>query len=705
MPPAMPRLARLGLLFLMSCQQPGAPEADSPRPRNHLVGETSPYLLQHVNNPVDWYPWGEAALSRARELDRPIFLSIGYSACHWCHVMEHESFENELVAAFLNQHFVSIKVDREERPDLDELYMSAVQKMTGSGGWPMTVFLTPELQPFYGGTYFPPSARHGRPGFLDLIRGIEQAWRERRPEIEQSARELSDALVLELPEAPEEGGLPEGEALAELLREGVRAFHAEFDPEWGGFGAAPKFPRTDDLRWMLAALPWLPEAEAETVRAMVDRTLTAMAAGGMYDQIGGGFARYSVDEKWWVPHFEKMLYDQGTLIPTYLDGWCQLGQPRFEEVARASCDYLLRERRDPGGAFWSATDADSEGVEGKFFAWTPAQLVEVLGEEKGAWAAARYGVPEAGTFEHGTSVLRELEAPAGTPPEWEEEVRAALYAARAQRIAPGNDDKILTAWNGLAIDALATAGRVLGEPRYTEAARDAAGFLLDALRGEDGRWRRSWRAGKAQHDAVLEDYAYLCRGLLALFQATGDERWLTEAAALGQIMLDDFWDERSGVFFNTDGRDATVLHRMQSPWDGATPSPNAVAIESLLMLHAFTLEEAWRAPAQRGLHALLGSLRRMPRAFAATLRLLPLAAGEPRVAVVIGAGSADSMTAWRTFLHSAQAPPALLVFRESAAPECELGLFAHRPARDGQATLYFCEGAHCRAPLTDPAAF
>lgn len=694
----------------MSSQQPSQPPADAPhgsetRPANHLVGQTSPYLLQHVYNPVDWYPWGEEALELAKKLDRPIFLSIGYSSCHWCHVMEHESFEDSAVAAYLNEHYVSIKVDREERPDLDEVYMSAVQKMTGGGGWPMTVFLTPELQPFYGGTYFPPSGRQGRPGFLDLLKGIQDAWVERRPELEASAKELTAALALDLPDAPEDDFLPTGEALHELLREGVRAYQSEFDAEWGGFGAAPKFPRTDDLRWMMAAIPSLPKAEAEAAEAMVHRTLQAMAAGGMYDQIGGGFARYSVDERWWIPHFEKMLYDQGTLLVTYLDAWQLSGEPRYEAVVRQTCEYLLRERRDPSGGFWSATDADSEGVEGKFFAWTPAQLREVLGDEKAEFAMARYGVTEAGTFEHGSSVLRHLPAPADAPAAWEEEVRAALYAARELRVPPGNDDKILTAWNGLAIDAMASAGRVLGETRYTEAAATAADFLLTELRDKEGNWRRSWRAGSAQHPAVLEDYAYLCRGLLSLFQSTGEERWLSETSALAETMLADYWDERSGVFFNTDGRDDTVLHRMQSPWDGATPAPNAVALESLLLLHAFTLEDRWRKPARHGMNAMLGSMRRMPRAFAATLRLLPLTEGEPSVAVVIGDGTQASLANWRAFLQGPTAPAALAVYRQSAAPESELGLLQSRVAVDGKATLYFCEGASCRAPLTDPAKF
>lgn len=668
---------------------------------NHLAGETSPYLLQHVDNPVDWYPWKPEALERARSLDRPVFLSIGYSACHWCHVMAHESFESELIAAFLNEHFVSIKVDREERPDLDDLYMSAVQRMTGAGGWPMTVFLLPDGRPFYGGTYFPPSSRYGRPGFLDLLRGIEQAWRERRDELEASAQQVTEALVVELPDAPTDATLPEGAALSELFEETTFAYHRDFDPEWGGFGAAPKFPRTDDVRLLLAAQPWVRDASAAQIDEMVRTTLHGMAAGGMYDQLAGGFARYSVDEKWWVPHFEKMLYDQGTLIRTYLDAWIEQRDARYEEVVRQSCDYLLRERQDPGGAFWSATDADSEGVEGKFFAWTPAQLAEVLGDERATFAAARYGVTEAGTFEHGSSVLRDLEPPRDAPAAWKEEVRAALLAARAERVPPGNDDKILTAWNGLAIDALATAARVLNEPRYLDAAEAAARFLLAELRDDAGQWSRSWREGQAQNRAVLEDLAYLGRGMLSLFQASGCPSWLDEARSLAEQMLRDHLDPRTGVFFDTDGRDESLLHRLQSPWDGATPAPNAVALECLLMLHAFTHEDVWLEPARRGLNALMSPLRRTPRAFAATLRLLPSAAEPPTVAVVVG--EAANQDCWRRAVHAPGRSSWLPVFRSAEAPASDLPLFAHRPSVDGQPTLYLCRGPQCEAPRTDPA--
>ncbi|HEX9795049.1 MAG TPA: thioredoxin domain-containing protein, partial [Planctomycetota bacterium] len=424
-------------------QSPPPPHAGATA--NRLVHETSPYLLQHAYNPVDWHPWGEAALAMARAEDKPIFLSIGYSACHWCHVMERESFEDPEIAAFLKEHFIAIKVDREERPDLDDLYMNAVQRMTGQGGWPMSVFLTPDRKPFYGGTYFPPRAAHGRPGFLDLLQGIAEAWDTRRPELEDAANRLGDSLQIELPAAPATG-LPAAPALRRLEASWVAAYRSTYDSVWGGFGSAPKFPRAEDLRWLLAV-----GAGGELVQAreMALFTLRKMAAGGMYDQIGGGFARYSVDAKWMVPHFEKMLYDQGTLIPAYLDAWRVSGDPEFARIARECCDYLLAERRDPSGGFWSATDADSEGEEGLFFVWTPAQLVETLGEERARFAATLYGVTEKGNFEQGASVLHHgasLAAAAaaaglesGEPAAVAAEIRAALYAARAERVPPAND--------------------------------------------------------------------------------------------------------------------------------------------------------------------------------------------------------------------------------------------------------------------------
>jgi uncharacterized protein YyaL (SSP411 family) len=676
------------------------PAVTSPHPANHLAGQTSPYLLQHLHNPVDWYPWGDEALRRAVEEDRPIFLSIGYSACHWCHVMEHESFEDAEIAAFLNEHFVAIKVDREERPDLDELYMAAVQRMTGSGGWPMSVFLTPERLPFYGGTYFPPREKFGRPGFLDLLRGIEQAWRERREEIETAAAELGGALEVQLP-AAEDAELPDPADFHADEREAVARLAARFNPEHGGFGPAPLFPRADELRWLLAAAR---RAGAPQAEEMALHTLRRMALGGMYDQLAGGFARYSVDDRWLVPHFEKMLYDQGTLVPAHLEAWQRSGDAFFARIARETCDFLLREMRDPAGGFWSSTDADSEGEEGKFFAWDRVQLTAALGEEDGAFAARAYGVTEAGSFEHGRSVLTRWAPLDAEEAARLEDVRARLLAARAERVPPGTDDKVLTAWNGLVIGALAQAGRVLDEPRYTKAAAGAARFLLAELR-VDGRWRRSWRAGAAQHAAVLEDHAYLCRGFLELFRATGEEAWLGEAADLAQRMLDEYRDADSGVFWNNDGRDPSVLHRLAAPWDGATPAPNAVALECLALLRALTHEPRWESAAARGYAALLPAARRSPEAFAATLRPLPLVLEEPAVAVVVGTGARESLAAWRAAWNQPDAPDALTVFRAAAAPQSEHPLFAARAASDGLATLYLCRGSVCERPRTDPGSW
>ncbi len=702
------------LLSLLALAPLLMPQTASHSP-NHLEGQTSPYLLQHVYNPVDWYPWGEEALERAQKEDKPIFLSIGYSACHWCHVMEHESFENEAIAAYLNEHFIAIKVDREERPDLDDLYMSFVQKATGSGGWPMTVFLTPERQPFFGGTYFPPEDRFGRPGFKRLLESMHDVWTNRREEVEAAAEQYTGILEMEFAALAEGLPVPSSDELDGAYAEWVAALQAVHDSQWGGFGAAPKFPRANDLRFLLLAADRLEGEPGSTARAMADTTLKAMAAGGMYDRLGGGFARYSVDAEWRIPHFEKMLYDQGTLLPAYVEAWERGGDPGYESVIRASCDYLLRERTDAGGAFWASSDADSEGVEGKFFAWTPAMLNQVLGEERGAFAAELYGVTAEGNFEHGNSVLVEARTPTSAEDiALAEEVRAALYAARLQRIAPGDDDKILTAWNGLAIDALATAGRALGEARYIEAAVQAADFLLAELRvteqteNADGSstttqvWRRSWRAGTAQHRAVLEDHAYFCRGLLSLFQATGEERWLTEAEDLGRRMQAQFWNPETGIFWDTDGADLTLLHRLASPWDGATPAPNSVALECFAVLHAFTQEPQWRETLLAGASALWPMVQRNPRAFTAAMPALTWAVEEPAVAAVVGTGTAESLDAWRIALRAPEYRDALPVFRAIAAPDSALGLWKERAPLEGGATLFLCRGATCAAPDDRP---
>lgn len=699
------------LLFAFTALMP--PLQDPVEHSNHLVGETSPYLLSHAHNPVDWYPWGDEALERAKKEDKPIFLSIGYSACHWCHVMERESFENEGIAAILNEHYICIKVDREERPDLDDLYMKAVQQMTGQGGWPMSVWLTPELLPFYGGTYFPPESRYGRPGFADLLTSIQQAWETRREEIEESAKSVSGSLTVTFPKLEGEMTVPTAKAVAKRERSWSKSFAAEYDAKDGGFGAAPKFPRADDLRFLLAVAARQPQStEGQEALTMVKHTLEKMAAGGMYDRLAGGFSRYSVDAQWHIPHFEKMLYDQGTLLPAYLEGWRLSGDPAFEKIARDTADYLLRERQDPGGAFWSSTDADSEGEEGTFFVWTPDELKEVLGEENGAFAAALYGVTAQGNFEHGKSALfaamtpaeaakaAGLEDDAASALQRAEDVRKALYEKRLQRIAPLSDDKILLSWNGLAMGALARAGWMLQEPRYIEAATASARFLEATLQQDDGRWLRSTRQGRTAHRAVLEDLAYFSRGLLELFMATGDPQWLALAEKVTTRMLQDFADAESGIFWDTDGQDDSLLHRLQSPWDGATPSPHAVALESLFMLHAFTGEASWREAALRGLLAMGAMVDRQPRAFASALRLFAWAAQEPAVAVVVGTGEASSLVEWQRELATAAHHDSLPVFLPSARPESPLGLLQARTPVDEESTLYLCVGQTCEAPRT-----
>lgn len=676
---------------------------------NRLIHETSPYLLQHAYNPVDWYPWSEEAIARAKAEDKPIFLSIGYSACHWCHVMERESFEDPQVGAYLKEHFISIKVDREERPDLDDLYMQAVQQISRSGGWPMTVFLTPDLRPFFGGTYFPPQAMQGRPSFMQVLEHFTRLWKEERQQVEDFANQVKDSLVMNFPKAPD-SELPTVEQFKKLEAEWLASFSRAFDSVWGGFGSAPKFPRADDVRWLLTTST---RSNLPAGREMALFTLRKMADGGMYDQIAGGFARYSVDEKWLIPHFEKMLYDQGTLIPAYVDGWQASGEEFYAQIARECCDYLLREMRDPLGGFWSATDADSEGEEGKFFVWTPAQLKEVLGEERAAFAQAYWGVTEAGNFEHGTSALTRAQSAedavriAGVqtedPAAYAEEVRKALYEHRLTRVPPLTDDKIILAWNGLAIAALSYAGRALNEPRYTEAAAQAAEFLLKVMPTDAGFWHRTWRKGQAKHDAVLEDYAYFTRALLGLFQSTGEEKWLAAAEKMGQDMVRHYWDEETAVFWDTDGRAKDLLHRRKSPTDGATPSPNAVALECLQLLYSFTGNAEFLQTAEKGFASLLRFVSNNPQSFSATLRPLGWAVEEPHTAVVIGTGERASMEGWRLAIHAIGQPYVHTVFKPAAKPDSEVALFQHRDVIGKASTLYLCQDATCKAPTSNPA--
>ncbi len=675
---------------------------DAPH-RNRLAQETSPYLLQHASNPVDWFPWGPEALEKARREQKPIFLSIGYSACHWCHVMERESFEDARVAAQLAADFVSIKVDREERPDLDELYMRAVQALTGSGGWPMTVFLTPDLEPFFGGTYFPPYPVHGRPGFPQVLASIAAAWRERRGTLEQQGARLAEAIR-------REGALDGRGALGpEVLESSLAALEERFDPRWGGFGGAPKFPHAMDLRLLLRHARRSGRARPLDMALL---SLERMASGGIHDQLGGGFHRYSTDPEWLIPHFEKMLYDNALLVPAYLEAFQFTGEARFAEVARDVLEWALREMRTPEGAFASAQDADSEGVEGKFFAWTPGELRAVLGERRGAWAAEWFGVTEAGTFEHGTSALWRPDSPETVARRLGVDVaelelamaqaRGELLAARARRVPPATDDKLLTAWNGLLISALATAAGVLEEPRYLAAAQGAASFLLSALRRADGRLLATYRAGRAQHLGGLDDHAFLIAALLDLYEADFDGRWLAEALALEATLAERFEDPERGGYFTTGTDHEALLARLKNPHDGALPSGNAVMALNLLRLAALTGRGPLERRARRTLDAFGALARRHPAAFGQLLMAVDYLASGPVEIVLAGEpGSAELdgllRTVRRPFL-----PHKVVALAHAKADPSAIPLLEGRASEPGRARAFVCRNYACRQPIDSP---
>jgi len=667
---------------------------------NRLAGETSPYLLQHAHNPVDWYPWGPEALARARDLDRPIFLSIGYAACHWCLVMERESFEDAATAADLNRDFVAIKVDREERPDLDQVYMGAVQAMTGQGGWPMSVFLTPDGRPFYGGTYFPPTPHHGLPAFRDVLAGAARAWREQRLEVVAAGRRLADTLA-EQNRLPSDGAAP----TRELLAGAVDTLQARFDSLNGSWGGAPKFPQPMTLDFLLARIA----AGDPRPRTMVRYTLDRMADGGIHDQLGGGFHRYATDPIWLVPHFEQMLYDNAQLARTYLRAWAVLGIDAYRAVAVGVLDYLLREMRRPDGTLAASQDADTDGVEGATFVWTAAEVDEVLGEEAAEFAAV-YGVREQGNWE-GRTILSRIEPAAGddgvVDPRREARLaaaRALLLARRAGRPQPARDDKALAAWNGLAIGALADAARLLPEAdaeRYRAAAIDAAGAILAGLRRPDGRLGRSWKDGRATGEGVLEDYADLADGLLALYQATFDEGWFVAARELADAILERFVDPAGG-FFDTADDHETLLTRPKDPQDNATPSGGSMATLVLLRLAALTGDDRYRAAADGAIASVTSFLGRYPTGFANWLSAAALAV-DGIVELAIAGDPAAAGT--RALLETARAGGrADLVVAVAADPATStVPLLADRVAIDGRPTAYVCRNFACRLPVTDPA--
>ncbi|MEP7104347.1 MAG: thioredoxin domain-containing protein [Chloroflexota bacterium] len=643
---------------------------------NRLAAATSPYLLQHAHNPVDWYEWGPEALERARAEDKPILLSVGYSACHWCHVMERESFEDPATAALMNESFVAVKVDREERPDIDAVYMGAVQAMTGQGGWPMTVFLTPEGEPFYGGTYYPPADRHGLPGFPRLLQAIAEAWRTRRGELAGQGRDVAAAIARAAQSAASSQPLTDG-----LLRAAVQGYRRAFDPEWGGFSPAPKFPQPMGVELLLRMhLRGDPDA-----LAMAVTSLDRIAAGGLYDQLGGGFHRYSTDGRWLVPHFEKMLYDNAQLARAYLHAWQVTGREPYRRVVNDTLDYLLREMRDPAGGFWSAQDADSEGEEGKFFTWTYDQLAA-------AGAAGVLGALPEGNWER-TNVLwmpEGLDAP--RPPE---ELLRRLFEERERRVHPATDDKVLAAWNGLAITALAESGRVLHEPRYLAVAAEAADFVLRAMRGAEGRLARSWRDGRAGGPGFCDDYAAMATAALTLWETTFEPRWIESALELGRELVRLFGDERGG-FFQSAADAGTPLARPKELFDNAVPAGNSMAAGLLQRLALLTGDADLEKAGVSALRAVRDLVERAPTAFGTALAALDLYLGPTRELAVVGSAGQRApllATAWAAFRPR-------LVIAAGETGSAPVALLEGRP----QPGAYVCERFTCKLPVDTPEA-
>ena len=673
---------------------------------NRLANETSPYLLQHRDNPVDWYPWGPEALERARAEDRPILLSVGYSACHWCHVMEHESFEDEETARLMNEWFVPVKVDREERPDIDSIYMTAVQQMTGHGGWPMTVFLTPGGAPFYGGTYYPREPRYGMPSFTQVLAGVHQAWAERRGDVDESAAQLTEAV-----RQGSDLRAPTGALDASVLDRAYRNLAPRFDLGWGGMSGAPKFPQPLTLEFALRT--WKRTGDAAALR-WVEVTLRRMASGGIYDHLGGGFARYSVDAHWLVPHFEKMLYDNALLARLYLHAYQATGSAEYRAVAEDVLRWVAREMTSPEGGFYSALDADSEGEEGLFYLWTPEQVDEVLGPEDGALVRAFWGVGAEGNFE-GRTILtawRTVEAAAqeaGVTPERLMDAvfraRPRLYEARAQRVWPGRDDKVLTSWNAMMLHALALAARVTGEEAHRAAAVRNAEFLLGSLRVE-GRLMRTYKDGRARIPGFLEDHALLADALIALYEATFDARWLREARALADEVLARFWEDAEGVFYDTAADAETLVVRPRDLWDNATPSGTSAAVMLLLRLGELLGVERYRQVAERVLASMGEVAARASAGFGHLLSALDFHLATPvEIAVVGTPGEADTDALLRV-AASTYLPNAVTALRRPEDAEVEelVPLLRGRTARDGRATAYVCERLACRQPVSDPAA-
>ena len=688
------------------------------RKANRLMGETSPYLLQHAYNPVNWYPWGEEALSLAKQQDKPVFLSIGYSACHWCHVMERESFENEEIAAVLNEHFISIKVDREERPDLDEVYMAAVQLLTGAGGWPMSVFLTPDLKPFYAGTYFPPADVQGRPGFVTVLNGVVSAWRDRHDEIHRSAEQITETICERVAPMKIIGGA----VTEELTLNGAASLKASFDRMHGGFGGAPKFPPAAAIALLLRQHL---RTRDKPLLDMAAFTLSRMAYGGMYDQIGGGFHRYSVDARWLVPHFEKMLYDNALLAQVYLEAFQATHNPLYRRIAAETLNYVLRDMTDPEGGFHSSEDADSEGQEGKFYLWTRQEVLDALGSGDGDLFCAFYGVREEGNFESqepyhaGRNILHVARSAETVANEFQMkvddlgrklwELRAKLLAIRNQRVRPGRDDKILTSWNALMISALAQGYEVLEDPRYRAAAEAAGDFIVYNMM-LDGGLLRTYRKGESRIPGFLDDYAFTTLAFMDLYEATFELRWISLADVFARKMIMSFFDEAGKRFFFAPGSQKDLIARSCPTRDGAEPSGNSMAAIALLRLARFVDDWGYEKRARQILEGNAAAMKEAPQAYMKMLCAVDLLLHPPREIVCVGKPQNADTQALLRALHAHFIPNKVVALIDPAGPDApdaeqRIPLLKGKKMISGKATAYLCKEFACGAPWTTPEDF
>ncbi len=664
--------------------------AGQPKHTNKLIDTGNPYLLQHAHNPVDWFPWGSEAFEKAKKEDKPVFLSIGYSTCHWCHVMERGSFEDERIAGIMNEHFISIKVDRESRPDIDRIYMTAVTAMTGSGGWPLSVFMTPEGKPFYGGTYFPPKDSFGRPGFERVLLTIADVWKNRRQELIDSAGRLSELLNEVNTPASKEPLSPD------ILTAAFNRLRDMFEPVNGGFGSAPKFPQPTTLSMLLRY--WYRTADKQALE-MVERTLAAMAKGGIYDHIGGGFHRYSTDARWLVPHFEKMLYDQALISRVYLEAYRVTNNQTYAEIAREIFDYVLRDMSDSEGSFFAAEDADSEGREGIFYVWEPAQTVSVLGKEQAGIFNAYYGVTEKGNFEDGKTVLSVQLSPAP-----DKSAREAIFQARQKRIRPPRDDKVITAWNGLIVSSLAYGWAVLKEEKYITAAKRCVVFVLSTLR-KNGRLMRYYRNGRVSEKAFLDDYAFMAMACFDLYEATFDVKWLIDAKELSEQMIELFADEQNGGFFLTGKDSEKLISRTKSASDEAVPAGSSVAALVLLKLGLLTMNRQFTKLGEETIEAFSSQLAQWPAYSPAMLTALSFRLGPNQEIIIAGDADAADTKQMLNLVRSRFLPNAVLLLHASdeAAKETErlVPFIQNQAVIDGRATAYVCENYACKQPVND----